>query len=69
MDSYSGFGNENEDTHLLTKLKELKIRETYILGLALDVCVMKTAIDAFKNQFITYIIEDASKAINPDKAL
>lgn len=39
FETYSGFGNENENTQLTEKLKELSVEKVYVVGLALDYCV------------------------------
>ncbi len=70
IDSYSAF-QENDGTELGldSYLKGLGIKEVYIVGLALDVCVKYTAQDAVKNGFDTTIILPGSQTIEeePDK--
>jgi len=61
-EAYSGF----DGTELTEFLNERGINTVYICGLALNFCVISTAIDAVKNEFNTIIILDASKAINED---
>nr|GAT47427.1 predicted protein [Mycena chlorophos] len=46
-------------------LKEQKVTKAYVVGLAMDYCVRATALDALKEGFETYIIEDATKAVDP----
>ena len=60
VDTLSGF----ENPELLPYLLAQKIQSIYIVGLALDFCVLSTAIDAVKYNFATYIILDACKGIN-----
>ena len=65
-DSYSAFfdnGKQNT-TGLLGLLKEQKINNVYVCGLAADYCVYYTAKDAAENGFKTFYIEDATKAIS-----
>lgn len=59
-DAYSGF----ESTTLYTKLKEQKIEEVYIAGLATDYCVKSTVLDALKLGYRTNVIEEAVAAVN-----
>ncbi|KAF7321188.1 Isochorismatase domain-containing protein [Mycena chlorophos] len=46
-------------------LKENAVTKAYVVGLAMDYCVRATALDAVKEGFETYIIEDATKAVDP----
>jgi len=62
-DSYSGFGNEYENTGLEDYLKEKEVDEVYICGLATDYCVKATALDAQKKGFKTYVIIDACRGV------
>nr|WP_298005508.1 bifunctional nicotinamidase/pyrazinamidase [uncultured Flavobacterium sp.] len=67
-DSYSGFfdNGKRNTTGLLGLLKEQKISDVYVCGLAADYCVYYTAKDAVENGFHTFYIEDASKAISQE---
>ncbi len=66
VDSYSGFVEADRDTRtgLAGYLSERGIMRCFVAGLATDFCVAWTAIDAAKAGFETYIIEDASRAID-----
>lgn len=69
IDSYSGF-KDNDDkytTGLEGLLKELGIKTIFIGGLAFDVCVKFTAIDAAKAGFTTYVVMEATRGVFPDK--
>ena len=59
--SPKGFG----DTGLSAWLKDAKVDEVWIVGLAADYCVQNTAVDAVREGFSTYIIEEATRAIKP----
>ncbi len=64
-DGYSGFdGFDEYGVNLHTLLRNHSIDEVYITGLATDYCVRATAIDAVRNHYITYVVEDAIKAVN-----
>lgn len=67
IDSYSGFfdNGHKKSTGLAGYLRERKVTRVYICGLAADFCVGFTAKDSIKENFETYIIEDATKAIDP----
>ena len=66
MDSYSGFFDNARrgDTGLGDYLKEKGIRKVFVCGLALDYCVKFTALDAQSLGFETYLISDATRAVN-----
>lgn len=65
VDSYSGFfDNDGSPLGLESYLKERDITDVYVAGLALDVCVKYTALDATKLGFGTYLIEDGCRAVN-----
>ncbi|AHC15358.1 bifunctional nicotinamidase/pyrazinamidase [Salinispira pacifica] len=66
VDSYSGFFDNDHQTSsgLHEHLQETGVDTLYIAGLALDVCVMFTALDARRLGYTTYLIEDASRAVN-----
>ncbi len=76
IDSYSGFfdNGHRKATGLGDYLKEKDVEEVYILGLALDVCVKFTVLDALGLGFKTYLVEDGCRGVNlnegdSDKAL
>ena len=66
VDSYSGFleADHATKTGLGGYLRERGIRRCFVAGLATDFCVAWTAMDAAKAGFETYVIEDASRAID-----
>ena len=66
VDSYSGFYDNARrgDTGLGDFLKEKGIRKVFITGLALDYCVKFTALDAVSLGFETWLIADATRAVN-----
>ena len=70
-DSYSGFmeADRKTTTGLAGWLKERGIDEVWVCGLATDFCVAWTAQDAKSAGFETYLIQDASKAIDIDGSL
>jgi nicotinamidase/pyrazinamidase len=66
IDSYSGFfdNGHRKATGLGDYLKDKGVTEVYILGLALDVCVKFTVLDALELGFKTYLIEDGCRGVN-----
>jgi nicotinamidase/pyrazinamidase len=66
IDSYSGFfdNGHQRSTGLAEYLKEKKVNEVYILGLATDYCVKATALDAVALGFKTHLVEDACRGVN-----
>jgi nicotinamidase/pyrazinamidase len=71
IDSYSGFkeADRQTSTGLEGYLKERGFRRVFCAGLALDFCVAWTALDAAAAGFETYLIEDASRAIDTNGSL
>ena len=66
IDSYSGFfdNGHKKSTGLADYLKENGIQKIYIAGLATDYCVKFTALDAVKLGFDTFLVKDATRAVN-----
>lgn len=66
VDSYSGFFDNARrgDTGLGDYLKSLGIERVFVCGLALDYCVKFTAMDASELGFETFLIKDATRAVN-----
>lgn len=71
IDSYSGFmeADRTTATGLAGYLRERGFRRAFCAGLALDFCVAWTALDAAAAGFETYLIEDASRAIDTNGSL
>jgi nicotinamidase/pyrazinamidase len=76
VDSYSGFFDNARrgDTGLGDFLQNEGIMNVYVTGLAQDYCVKFTALDSVSLGFKTYLITDATRAVNlapedGDKAL
>ncbi len=66
VDSYSAFkeADGKTTTGLAGYLKERGIKTLYVSGLATDFCVAWTALDARKDGFTVYVIEDACRGID-----
>ena len=66
IDSYSGFYDNGhlKSTGLAHYLKGKGITGVYVAGLAADYCVYFTALDALAEGFETFIVEDATRAID-----
>lgn len=66
VDSYSGFfdNDKKSSTGLGEYLREKKVTEVDVVGLALDYCVKATALDAKNLGFKTRVILDATRAVN-----
>lgn len=71
IDSYSAFleADQTTTTGLAGYLKESGIQTVYVVGIATDFCVAWTAMDAIKLGFQTYVIEDATAAIDLNGSL
>ncbi len=71
VDSYSAFSEADGKTHtgLGSYLRERRIDNLYVCGLATDFCVAWTALDARKLGFTVAVIEDACRAIDTQGSL
>ncbi|KAI5865681.1 pyrazinamidase/nicotinamidase [Durotheca rogersii] len=52
------------DSGLAQTLREKQITHVYVVGLAADYCVKNAAIDATKEGFETYLIEECTRAVD-----
>jgi nicotinamidase/pyrazinamidase len=66
VDSYSVFyeADHKTDTGLTGYLRRRGIDRVFLCGLATDYCVAWSALDARREGFETYVIEDACRAID-----
>lgn len=66
IDSYSGFfdNGKKKETGLDNYLKSKGVEMVFVVGLATDYCVKYTAIDAAELGYRTFVIPDATKAVN-----
>jgi nicotinamidase/pyrazinamidase len=66
IDSYSAFVEADHETPtgLAGYLRERRIQNVFLCGLATDFCVAWTALDARKSGFDTWVIEDACRGID-----
>ncbi len=64
FDSYSGFFDTGKKaTGLAEYLNERWIKQVYVMGLATDYCVKRTALDAKELGFDVYLISDGCRAV------
>jgi len=64
-DSYSVFQAKDSNGRDFRKLlKELKVEELYVCGLATDYCVKQSVLDALKSGFQVKLLTDAIKGVN-----
>ncbi|MFV0544380.1 MAG: bifunctional nicotinamidase/pyrazinamidase [Marinicella pacifica] len=68
IDSYSAFYDNGhmQSTGLSGYLRELQVTTLYFTGLAADFCVYYSIQDALKAGFQCVLIEDATRAIDPE---
>jgi nicotinamidase/pyrazinamidase len=73
IDSYSTFFDnaKRRSTGLADYLREQKVQEIFICGLATDYCVRFSALDALELSFPVTVIEDACRGVNlrPDDSV
>jgi nicotinamidase-related amidase len=69
VEMYSAFAdpfpNPCAQSDLADTLKRAGVTDVYVAGLAADYCVRFTALDAHKNGFKTWVIGEATKAVDP----
>jgi nicotinamidase/pyrazinamidase len=69
IDSYSAFFDnaKKRSTGLEDFLREHKVQEIYLAGVATDYCVLYSALDAIDLKFKVFVIEDAIAGIDLNK--
>lgn len=69
LDSYSGFfdNGKKKETGLDHYLRSKNVEIIFVVGLATDYCVKYTAFDAADLGYRTFIIPDATRAVNLNK--
>ncbi|KAM0720368.1 hypothetical protein Q7P37_004504 [Cladosporium fusiforme] len=72
VEAYSAFGPPFRKpavgmSRLPNLLRDSKIKRVFVCGLAFDYCVKCTAIDAADAGYETYLVEDASKAVDQNE--
>ena len=70
VEMYSAFSDPFRNptvsrSKLADLLKEAEITHVFIVGLAADYCVKYTAMDSCEKGFATYVVEDATKPVDP----
>jgi nicotinamidase-related amidase len=70
VEMYSAFADPFKSpcvakSNLAETLRKAGITDVYVVGLAADYCVKYTAIDAQKEGFRTWVVGDATKAVDP----
>jgi nicotinamidase/pyrazinamidase len=65
IDSYSGFFDNarRKDTGLGDFLRQRRVTDVFVCGLATDYCVKATALDAARLGFRTHLIADACRGV------
>ena len=68
IDSYSGFydNGHKRSTGLAGYLREKGAKDLYFCGLAADICVYYTLLDALQEGFTANLIEDASRPLDSE---
>jgi len=66
IDSYSAFydNGHRKSIGLAGYLRQKEVQHVYLTGLAGDICVYATAMDALGEGFQTYIVEDATRPLD-----
>lgn len=60
QDNYSGF----EDTDLDSQLRNLQVERLFVGGLAQDVCVKSTVLDACRLGYRVFVLQDGTRPVN-----
>jgi hypothetical protein len=71
IDSYSAFEDNGglDQTELQELLQEQGVNTVFVTGLALDVCVKHTSLDAKKLGYDVYVILDGARSTAEDKTM
>lgn len=66
IDSYSGFfdNGHRRETGLTDWLREHRVESVFLAGLAANICVRATALDAIRCGFHTTLIRDATRGVD-----
>lgn len=69
VEMYSAFYDPFEsprvsDSGLARQLRDRGVTHVYVVGLAFDYCVSATAADAAKEGFVTYVVEEGTRAVD-----
>jgi len=69
IDSYSGFydNDHQKNTGLAGYLRDKGADDLYFCGLAADICVYFSMIDALKENFNVSLLKQATKPLNPEE--
>ena len=69
IDSYSGFydNQHKKTTGLSGYLREKGAKDLWFCGLAADICVYFTLLDALREGFRVHLLTDAVKPLNPEE--
>ncbi|KAI1840660.1 hypothetical protein JX265_006130 [Neoarthrinium moseri] len=54
------------DSGLAGTLKDAGVTDVYVVGLAADYCVLNCAVDAAKEGFETFIVDEGTRAVDPE---
>lgn len=54
------------DSGLAALLRERDVSDVYVVGLAADYCVKNCAVDAAREGFRTFIVEEGTRAVDPE---
>jgi len=67
VEMYSAFYDplRVSDSGLAKVLRERDITHVYVVGLAGDFCVRSTALDAHHEGFVTVVVEEGTRCVNP----
>lgn len=69
LEMYSAFYDpfRVEDTGLRRRLAEAGVTHVYVVGLAGEYCVKATAADAAGEGFVTYVVEEGTRCVDPGR--
>jgi nicotinamidase-related amidase len=70
VEMYSAFADPFKsprvtESGLAKTLRDAEVTDVFVVGLAADYCVKHTAIDSAKEGFKTWVIGEATKAVDP----
>jgi nicotinamidase-related amidase len=73
VEMYSAFADPFKsprvtESNLAKTLRDANVTDVFVVGLAADYCVKHTALDSAKEGFKTWVIGEATKAVDPSSS-
>ena len=66
-DSFGRKGDALSSHDVAALLRDAGVKQVFVVGLAGDYCALHTAVDATKEGFEVFLVEDAVKSVDPGR--